>query len=864
MNNSSIFQKALPHIVAVVSFLLISCIYFSPQLSGKVIQAGDTISNKGMSKEISDHYEKTGERSLWTNSMFGGMPTYQIISSQPSNALKYVEKTGQLFFARPIGYFLAMMIGFYVTMILLGVNSWLSMIGAIAFSLTTNNLVLFGAGHMTKLRTFAYFGFIFAGIVLAFRKKYLLGGVIFALGLGVNLYANHVQMTYYFFMALGIYGIIEMVQHMKRGEINDFGKAVLYLGIGGLLAVASSASGLWTTYEYSKDTMRGKPILTKEANASTTSSNTEGLDWEYAMRYSNGWLDLASSFIPGVVGGGGGEPVGENSAFAKDIKKRGGNAKNLRAPLYWGSVGKQVSTAGPVYFGAAMFFLFVLGMFVVKGSIKWGIGAGVLLTMLLSLGDNFPVFNRLMFDYFPMYNKFRTPNSVLAITSFLVPVLGVLAVSEFLKGETSKKDLLKSLYMATGVMGGICLFFALLGGSVFEFTSPLRDGNYVSNYKMNLSILKEDRASLMQSDSLRSLAFILATAVLLWAFLTDKLKQHFLLAGIALITIVDLWGVGKRYLGADKFVQKTQYESFKNPRIVDTEILKDKDLSYRVFDFAIDTWNSSSTSYFHKTIGGYHPAKLQRYQDLIERHIQPETGALRNKLSTAKTFADVNASVANTRMPVINMLNTRYFVINPESQPIKNNNALGNAWFVDNFQIANNANEEINKLRGLNTGATAIIHQEFNDYLAGANFQKNGTITLTSYAPNKLTYQTNTTSDQLAVFSEIWYGPDKGWQAYIDGEPVDHIRANYALRAMKVPAGQHTIEFKFDPKAYSIGKMITLVFSLAILAGFLWLVFNSFQKIMNTEPVVKESQPKVVQKKAPIKKTVSKKKKKKK
>lgn len=861
MNNSSIFQKALPHIVALVSFLLISCIYFSPQLNGKVVQAGDTVSHKGMSQEIRDHYEKTGEKTLWTNAMFGGMPTYQINSSQPSNVLKYVERLSQLFIARPIGYFVAMMIGFYITLILLGVNSWLSIIGAIAFSMTTNNLVLFGAGHMTKIRTFAYFGFIFAGIVLAFRKKYLLGGIIFALGLGVNLYANHVQMTYYFFLALSIYGIIEMVQHIQRGEANAFGKAVLYLGIGGLMAVASSASGLWTTYEYSKDTMRGKPILAKEANVSTTSSNTEGLDKDYAMRYSNGWLDLASSFIPGVVGGGGGEPVSETSAFAKEIKKRGGSVRNLRAPLYWGSVGKQVSTAGPVYFGAGIFFLFILGMFVVKGSIKWGIGAGVLLTMLLSLGDNFWAFNGLFFDYFPMYNKFRTPNSVLAITSFLVPLLGILAVSEILKGKTSKKELIKSLYMALGIMGGICLFFALLGSSFFEFTSPLRDGNYVSNYGMNLAALKADRASLMQSDSLRSLAIILGTAGLLWAYLTDKLKQNFLLAGIALITVGDLWTVGKRYLDSDKFVAKKSYESYKKPRVADTEILKDKSLSYRVFDFTIDVWNSSSTSYFHKTIGGYHPAKLQRYQDLIERHIQPETSALRNGLSKAKSLADIAPLMA--RMPVLNMLNSKFFIANPEGAPIRNTNALGNVWFVNDYQVVITPNDEINKLKGLNTGSTAIIHQEFNDYLGGLNIQKNGTITLTSYAPNKLVYTSNTTSEQLAVFSEIWYGPNKGWQAYIDGEPVDHIRANYALRAMKIPAGQHTIEFKFDPKAYSIGKMITLVFSLAILGAFLWLMYSSFQNASKNGAFVSETQPKVATKKTPIKKTQSKKRKKK-
>ena len=856
MNNSSIFQKALPHIAAVFTFLIICCIYFLPQLSGKVVSAGDTVSHKGMSKEISDHYEKTGDRTLWTNSMFGGMPTYQINGTQPTNALQYVEKISHLFISRPIGYFLGMMVGFYVLMIMLRVNPWLSIIGAIAFSLTTNNLVLFGAGHMSKLRTFAYFGFIFAGIVLAFRKRYLTGGILFALGLGVNLYANHVQMTYYLFLALLVYGIIELIQHVQKGEMASFGKSVLYLTVGGLLAIGSSASGLWTTYEYSKDTMRGAPILTKEASAQASSSNTEGLEWKYAMQYSNGWLDLASSFIPGVAGGGAGEVIDKNAKMAKYLQ---GQRGTLRAPLYWGAVGKQSSTSGPVYFGAVMFFLFVLGMFVVKGSIKWGIGAGVLLTMLLSLGDNFEFFNRLFFDYFPMYNKFRTPNSILAITSFLVPVLGTLAVSDILKGKTNRDDLLRGLYIATGIMGTLCLFYAFAGTSFFSFTNELRD----SYEKPIMDALKADRAALMQADALRSLGLILVTAGLLWAFLTNKISQIILLVGIAAFTVLDLWTVGKRYLGADKFVNQNQYEAYKNPRPVDTQILNDKDPNFRVHDFTINAFNSSRTSYFHKTIGGYHAAKLQRYNDLIERHIQFEDNALRTGLSGATSLADITPLFSS--IPVLNMLNTRYFVGNANSAPIKNSSALGNAWFVNNIKVVNNANDEINSLKGFNPASTAIVHQEFNDYVNGYNVQKNGTIQLTNYTPNHLTYQTNSTSDQLAVFSEIWYGPDKGWQAYIDNEPVDHIRANYALRAMKIPSGQHTIEFKFNPSKYSIGKMITLVFSLIILGGFLWLIVKSLLPIINNEgtPIVNEER-KVVEKKAPLKKTTSKKRKKKK
>lgn len=852
MNNSSIFQKALPHVVAILSFLVICSMYFSPQLNGKIVQAGDTISSHGMSREMVDFLEETGERTLWTNTMFGGMPTYQIGAVQPTNSLRYVEKTMRLYIPRPIGYFFAMMVGFYITMLLFGVSPWVSLIGAIAFSITTNNLVLFGAGHMTKLRTFAFFGFMLVGIVMAFRKKYLPGAILFALGLGINLYANHVQMTYYLFMVFLIYGLIELVRHAQRGEMQSFGKAVMYLGIGGLLAIGSSATSLLPTYEYQKDTMRGNPILTKEANVVETSSNTKGLDWKYAMQYSNGWLDLFSSFIPGVVGGGGAEPVPSNSAYAKEIKRSGGNTKNLKLPLYWGSVGKTVSTAGPIYFGAAVFFFFLLGMLIVKEPIKWGIGGGVLLTMLLSLGDNFEFFNRIFFDYFPLYSKFRTPNSILAITAFLVPVLGTLAISEIVSGKTKKEELLKPLYIATGVLAAICLFFALAGGSFFDFTYAGRDANYVSNYKMNLDLLKADRAALMQSDSLRSLGIILVSAGLIWAFLTNKIKQNILLVGLAVITIGDLWSVGKRYLNEDNFTNKKKYEVYKKPRPVDTQILSDKDLHYRVHDFTINAFNSSSTSYFHNTIGGYHPAKLQRIQDLIERNISSEDNLLR------KGFSSPASNELFGNIPAFNMLNTKYFIGNPDAAPIRNPRAMGNAWFVDQVQMVETPNAEIDALKGLDVASTAIVHQEFSDYVNGLNFSKNGSIKLTKYQPNHMTYESNATSDQLALFSEVWYGSNKGWQAYIDGNAVDHIRANYILRGLKVPAGQHKIEFVFAPKSYSIGKIITLICSLAIVLAFLWFAYTSMMKLKEEDTLV----GKVEAKNKELKKTTSKKKKK--
>lgn len=860
--NQSFIKKAVPHIIAVIAFLIINCIYFSPQLQGEKVRAGDTISSQGMSRELRVHEQNTGERTLWTNSMFGGMPTYQIAPSQPTNVVKYVEKASNLFLGRPIGYFFAMMIAFYVMMLLLGVNPWLSMIGAVAFSLSTNNVILFGAGHMTKIRVFSFFGIMTAGMLLAFRKKYLVGAILFALGLAVCLYANHVQMVYYLFMTYLLYGIIELVAHARRGALADFGKAAMYLVIAGVVAVGSNASNLFTTYEYSKDTMRGEPILKNESNgAPKSSSNTKGLEWGYAMQYSNGFVDLFSSYIPGVAGGGGGEPVGPNSAFVQDIKKRGGRPSgDMRAPLYWGAVGKTVSTAGPVYFGAVMFFLFMLGLFTVNGSVKWWIGGGVLLTLLLSMGDNLEFFNRLFFDYFPMYNKFRTPNSIGAVTGFLVPILGVLAVSQLLKGKIDKAQAIRGLYISAGILVASCLFFALLGSSFFDF-SAARDAGYESRYNYNLDALRADRASLMQSSAFRSLLLILAAAALIWAFLKDKIKQTILLAGLAVLTIGDLWQINKRYLGDENFVSKAQYDSFARPRKVDDAILKDPAPNFRVHDLAINTYNSSSTSYFHKTIGGYHPAKLQRYQDMIERHIQVEDQLLRQGLSTATNMSQVDSMLAKTR--VLNMLNMKYVIANPDGNPILNRNALGNAWFVNSYKMVGSANEEIDALRGLNAGAQAIIHNEFQDQVNGFNPQKNGSIELTSYAPNHLKYKSNATSEQLAVFSEIWYGPNKGWEAYIDGEAADHFRANYVLRAMRVPAGEHTIEFKFEPSTYYTGTKITLVFSLLILVGFLWVVFTSLKSVLEnskTAEMEKKATAKAV--KAPLKKTKSKRKKK--
>ncbi len=815
MSTTNIFQKSIPHAIAILIFLAANAFYFSAQLEGKVEKSHDIVSARANLQEILKHKEKTGEKTLWTNSLFGGMPTYQIDSAQPSNLTKHAYRASRFFIPRPIGMFFSAMLLFYIMLVLLGVNPWLSIVGAMAFGLTTNNYVLYGAGHITKVYSIIHLGLVTAGLLLAFRKKkLLLGAIVFALGLSLNLLANHIQMTYYFFLTLVLYGIIELVYHIRQKELADFGKATGYIVVAGLLALGSGSGKLLTTYEYSKDTMRGDPILEIDQNTIKTSSNTSGLEYNYATSWSNGWMDLMANFIPGVVGGGKG--------------------------TYWGP--NADGTAGPAYYGAIVCFLFLLGAFLVRGPTKWWLLGGVILISLISLGKNF-FLHKLMFDTVPLFNKFRTPNSALSVVAFLVPVLGILGVNELLKGKTDKKKLLQALYIAGGTMLGLCAMFALFGEAITGLESP-NDQRLLQEYgqRYNLVAIKKERAATMSGDSWRSFLLILLAAGLIWGFIKEKLNATILIAGLGVLIVGDLWTVNRDYLNNSKdyFVNPRVYKSETAPRKVDTQILTDKDPNYRVFDISGGyraAVNSSSitnkTSYYHKNTGGYHPAKLQRYQDMLDRHIKPESDRLLTSFQSGGSIEAIQNSLAD--LTVFNMMNTKYFIYSAEGA-VPNPNALGNAWFVDSYKIVDTPNAEIDGVKGINANQQAIVHQEFADYLLGLNIQKNGTIQLTSYTPNHLTYNSNSTSDQLAVFSEVWYGPDKGWQAYIDDNPVDHIRVNYILRGLKIPAGQHKIEFKFDPGTYKLGSAISLISSLLILLG-LFAYIGFYFKNQKTEPV---------------------------
>lgn len=782
------FKKILPHIVAVVVIILVNVVYFFPQFQGKKLQQGDIISFQGMAAEATE-YHKKGEDILWTNAMFGGMPTYQITATEKSNFAKHYQKILSTGFKAPTGYFILGMLSFYICLLLLGANPWVSLVGSILFAFSTSNMILYEAGHTNKIKAIMTAAPIIAGVMLVLKRKYLLGGFVFALFMSINLYSNHPQMTYYLGIALVFLMIMAFANAIKEKTLPDFGKAVVVLVLGTILSVGTFASKTLTTLEYSEDTMRGKPILKTEKEA-TSSSQTDGLQWDYAMNWSNGLIDIMASWIPKVAGGGSVEMLTKDSKFAKTVGAR----KAVQAPTYFGAL---TSTAGPLYMGAVVFFLFVFSIvfaffnqFKYREVVFWGMIA-VFVTFLLSMGKNLEWFNKLWFDYFPMYNKFRTPNSVTSITGVIVAVTAFFGLNQAFKIE-NKNNLVKPLLISFGILGGLTLIVALIGPSLFSLS-----GSYdarIGQPKV-VDALIDDRISMMRSSSLRSLFLMLIVAGGIFAYAKEKINGTILLVIIAFFGLFDLVQVDRTYLGSKDWVSARKIKTNFQKRDVDLQILNDTDPHYRVHDVTIDPFNSSQASNFHKTVGGYHAAKLQRIQDIIERYI----------------------SKGDQR--ILNMMNTKYFIIPNEGRAVvqRNTAALGNAWFVNNVKMVEDANAEIDALASFDPSLTAVVHKEFTESINGVSPSKSGSINLTKYHPEKLEFEYETPSDNLAVFSEVWYGPDKGWKAYVDGNEIPLLRANYLLRAAKLPAGKHKLTMEFAPKTFKMGETISLISSILLL-----------------------------------------------
>lgn len=799
------------HILALLLFMSISCIYYLPQLQGKVVNQSDVVSFNGMVQETSSFNKLNDEDVLWTNAMFGGMPTYQIGGYGTTNFVSKSLNLLKLFFADPIGVMIFGMISCYILCLTLGISPLIGIIVSIAFALGTNNIVLWEAGHTTKVNVIASSFLVIAGMVNVFQKNRLLfGSLIFSFGMALNLSLNHIQMTYYLVIGLIIYGFALFIDAIRSKEIASFLKQSAVLVLAGLIALGPSAGTMLPTYEYSKDTMRGDAILkTNSTQDSQSSSETDGLAWDYATQWSAGMMDLLNVIVPRSSGGSSAEKMSTKSATYIDLKNRGVNlGKDFRVPLYWGSMG---STSGIYYFGATIIFFLLVGAQVEKGPLKYGLSGAIVLTMIIALGRNFELFNKFLFDYLPLFNKFRSPSSVLGITSIFVITLSALGLNQVLRQEKGE-SLLKALKVSLLVSGLVCLFLALLGPSLFSFENSSDSRLVQAGY--NIDAIMSDRHSALRSDAFRSLFFILIAFGLSWSLLKNKISITIFSIALGVLVIFDLWPIANRYLSHSDFVRRNKVESTYQPRAADLQIFalenrpykagiseNDSEFepfikgrgNYRVLDLSENTFNSSRTSFFHNTIGGYSPAKLQRYQDIIDR------------------------CISKGNQKVLNMLNMKY-LIQQDGQLQINNAALGNAWYVDKLIPVNTPMEEIDALNSFSPDTEAvIIDKEFPGYLSGFSFSKNGAIVLEDYNPMKMTYSSRSDSEQFAVFSEIWYGPDKGWNAYIDGVRGDHVRVNYLLRGMRIPAGSHSIEFRFEPKSAYWGGMITFITSLLLI-----------------------------------------------
>ena len=809
-------KKLLPDLIAILAFVLLSFAYFFPaDIENRILFQHDTAAGAGAGQEVKEYYEQTGERSRWTNSLFGGMPMYQIAPSYDSTkSLQWVQKAYQLFLPDYVCLTFMLMLGFYILLRVFGIPVWLAGLGGIMWAFSSYFFILISAGHIWKFITLAYVPPTIAGIVLAYRGKLLWGGILTALFVALQITSNHVQMSYYFFFVILFFVGAYFEKAWRTKTLPQFFKASAVLIVAALVGIAANVSNLYHTYAYSKETMRGKSELLQTGDAAKQTSS--GLDRDYITQWSYGIDETLTLLVPNFKGGASAALSQSETAMSK--------ANPMYSSLY-GSLtqyfGTQPMTSGPVYVGAFVLFLFVLGCFIVKGPLKWALIGATFFSIVLSWGKNFMPLTDFFIDYVPLYNKFRAVSSILVIAEFTIPLLAIFALKRLLEEPEILKQEKKPLGISLLLTAGIALLLAVAPGSIGSGYVPAQEAQMLQNAVNQqmipanelsgiLANLGEMRAELVSSDALRSFIIIGIGCSLLWLYASGKLRSSLTIAGITILCLADMWGVNKRYLNDAQFVPHSiRTETFTKTN-TDELILQDTSLDYRVLNFATSTFDDNNTSYWHKSVGGYHPAKLRRYQEMIEHHISPEMQAAYKAIATAGGEMD---SVDANKFRVLNMLNTKYFIFPAGQQrqtvPILNPHAYGNAWFVNKVQYVNNANEEIDALDSIIPTETAVVDARFKDVLKGTmeSYKDSlSSIRLTSYTPNRLTYETNNAQDGIAVFSEIYY-PD-GWHVTIDGQPAELARADYILRTMYVPAGQHTIEMRFDPTSLHVTEGI--------------------------------------------------------
>jgi len=794
-------KRLLPHIAAVLIFALLTIVYFLPYFQGMTLNQGDVSQWEGMSKEIADWNKvHPDDPALWTDGMFGGMPAVQISLAFPGNFVTKVFNWVGVVFPFSSSYMFMMFVGFYIFLLCLDISPWLAMAGAIAYGLTSFTIISIEAGHNTKVQAMCLMAPIIGGVILAYRKNILLGAAITALSLSMAIASNHPQIVYYTLISLACLAVYFAITEVMEKRTVHFIKASSVLVVAGLLALMPNIASLWATQEYVKETMRGG---SSELTQKKQQAKGGGLDFQYATEWSYGLMDgeILTTLIPDMKGSASGAELSEESNTYKELTSKGvpeANAKSFtqHAPTYWGA---QQFTSGPVYLGAAIMFLFLFSMLIVRNSIKWALLAIVIISVILGVGRNTFIYH-IIFDTLPLFNKFRTPSMALALAQLAVPAIALLGVNELLTGGHSKEELLKKLKIAGGITAGIVVVFGLLGSFMYNFSGPSDAQMQEHQQGWIVDALKKDRSSMLFMSSLRSLFFIGAAFALVWLYIRKTLSQSLLVGGLTVLFLVDGWTIARRYLNSDNFVEVSKYESVHTPTQADLEIMKDPDPHYRVFNLTQNPFNDAMTSYFHQSVGGYSAVKLQRYQDLIENQI------------------------SKNNQKVWRMLNTKYVIAGGENQPpqVHPFPGCGNVWFVRNITWAQNADEEMADL-GADSWeplTTAIVDVRYKkdvpENAIGADTA--GVIKLKEYTPNKVTYFSNSTSNQVAVFSEIFYDGAKGWNAYLDDKLVPHFRADYVLRAMEVPAGTHKIEFKFEPKSIVVGNKIAYAGSFLLFA----------------------------------------------
>ncbi|RMG17076.1 MAG: hypothetical protein D6730_24400 [Bacteroidetes bacterium] len=772
-------RQLIVHGSILLGFLVVLLLYFRPiAFEGKVIDQHDIKSFQGMSKETRDFRDATGEEALWVSTMFSGMPAYQTSIRFPNNLFYYIDRVLSLGLPRPVNYLFLTFAGFYFLLLTLRVNPWVSGIGALAFALSSYFFIIQSAGHTSKANAIAYMAPVLAGILLTYRGKILLGSALTAFFLALEIHANHFQMTYYLAMAILLLGIFFGVDAIRSGTFPTFAKASGALLLAALLGIAPNAGRIWTTAQYAAETMRGSSELQEARQEGEAKS---GLNKDYALSWSYGKWETLTLLIPNFHGGATVGDVGQNAVY-EALRQQGVGAAQAKSVVknwytYWGTQGP---TSGPVYVGAIVCFLFILGLLIVPGKLKWWLLGATVMSITLAWGSNFMLLTDLFFKYFPAYNKFRAPSQMLVIAEVAMPLLGALALHRLVsqREQLNWEELRRKLLIALGATGGLALFFALLGPMIFDFSRP-SDAVYIARMfgvepgspqiQPFLDATISDRIRMFRADALRSALFIFLSAGLLWLYARKQIQAPLLIGGLAVLILLDMVPVNLRYLNNSNFVSKNRYQaSYATPTEADKIILQDQDPNFRVLDFTRgDPFQEAMTSYFHKHIGGYHAAKLRRYQDLIDHHLQPETQKFANLMRAQPSDSAFESMMQ--QLKVINMLNTRYFIVSQEGPPLRNPAALGNAWFVEEVKMVNNADEEIRAMEDFDPRRTAIVDQRFADRLEGftPGPDSMASIRLVEFKPNHLTYESNTGRDMLAVFSEVYYDDGKGWKVYV-------------------------------------------------------------------------------------------------